>query len=317
MNFRKKSIILLCSTVAFLSAEALGQTCTCTCAALINPRDGDFCSKATGNWRVNGTWCTYNAKTGTWGDAATTPIYTSLALVCSPHSVEVTTTGSPNDIGTLIIEDANAPTSPGEVKIHSSSGSLFQWLGVYAALDMKAAKTDPGRILLTDNGTVGSPPKLLAGTDIVIGGLVRSAAAVRVGAAIETTGSYVATIAPKGVVAATNAPLVLNGAFEMEGTVLADGPYTITVQGSGPRAGSSGKWEIAHDSGTIKFATTTDPLTINSSAGCFLIKGGTLDIDQTLTFRGGLKQLKGTVTNGKIDVAAGKTFTVTGRYLGP
>jgi len=277
--------------------------------ALAEPNDGDFRSKQSGPWTSNSTWERYSAKSALtggpgWLDATTFPSGGQLATVREGHTVQ--TSDALRNIGTLIIEDS--ATVPGRMEIASTTAWAFQWLIVDTALQMEHALANPGEIVFTDVGTAGPTPKLLLTANVAIEGNVRSQAAVR-GGAIETTGGAVLTIGPSGVLEASQGKLTLTATFEMEGTVRANGPYLLWVSGA-PRPGSSGKWEVTHDSAILRF-NHTGPFTIDNSAASMLVQAGTLDIDQTFTFHGGLKK-----TGGAIDVAAGKTLTVSGRYLG-
>ncbi|MCH8251817.1 MAG: hypothetical protein IID36_05130, partial [Planctomycetes bacterium] len=69
-----------------------------------------------------------------------------------------------------------------------------------------------------------------------------------------------------------------------------------------------GDWTILNNA-TLKF-DTTNPVDILASDGVITITKGFLDIDQTLKFAGGI-DIKG--TGGSIDVATGKTLTISGR----
>ncbi len=304
MIIPRNSIPILWGTL-LVGATAFGE-----------PNDGDFRTKQSGSWTTSSTWQVFSAKAGTvggsWVNTVNTPSANSFATIRSPHSVLVT--GIPRTVGTLVIEDAMAPTEPGELRIHIAFEAgppipQYQGIQINAGLEMKTGRDNPARIVFTDDGTSGAAGRIVAAANISIAGVIRSEAAVRGG--VIDAGSNVITIAPTAQVSSPSGPLTLYGAVEMDGEVLANGPHAITVSGSGPRAGSSGKWEIANGAGKILF-NTTNPLTIDSSAGSFLVQAGTLDVDQSLTYFGGLKQ-----TGGIIDVAVGKTLVVSGRYFEP
>jgi len=278
-------------------------------AVFAEPNDGDFRSKQGGSWGSIATWQRYNAKDALlggpgWQNAITIPGVGHLATIREGHSVF--TSGASRNIGTLIIEDSNA--TPGKLEIRSTGASGLQSVTVTFALQMENTLTNPGEVFFTDGGLAGTVGKLIAAGNITVSGKVYCQAPVR-GGSVETFGSAVLTVAPMAVIEAPSGPLALTGNVEMDGTVRANGAYALTVGGA-LRIGSSGNWVVSHSSGTLRF-NTTNPLTIDCSVGYILIQAGTFDVDQTFTFSGGLRQ-----TGGAIDVAVGKTLTVTGRYLG-
>ncbi len=300
MNIQCRGFVLLAGMSGILTSVAVSE-----------PNDGDFRSKQNGSWGSYLTWDRYDAKNALVGGPGWEPTspgqipgFSNLATIREGHAVFTSSVG--RLIGTLILEDS--ATVPGKLEIRSTGIGSTQSVTVYAALLMENSLANPGEIFFSDTGTAGVVGKLIANTNITIAGKIRSQAAVR-GGSIETLGSSVLTIGPSAVVEASAGPLTLTGNIEMDGTVRANGPYLLTVSGA-PRSGSSGKWEVTNASAVLRF-NTTSALTMDSSAGYILLEAGTLDIDQTFTYSGGFKQ-----TGGTIDVAAGKTLTVSGRYFG-
>lgn len=131
---------------------------------------------------------------------------------------------------------------------------------------------------------------------------------IRAGGVIRTARSwFMIAIARQARLSATGGPLTISGAMEMDGQVIADGPYTVTVTGHHLKEGSSGLWKIAHPAARIKFDTAR-PIALSS--GRIVVEEGTLDI--TTDF-----EISGNVTNkrGTINVAPNRSFDVKGLYL--
>ena len=151
-------------------------------------------------------------------------------------------------------------------------------------------------------------------------GIFEAAASVRMDGKFKVVGSVggviqssqssdVLTISASGKIEAPDGPLTLTASLEMDGTVTADGPYTIRVNGNAPAAGSSGRWEVANGGGKIKI-DTTGAVSLNS--GQVLISAGIFGCRQDFTTGGGVK-----LTGGQIKVSYGKTFTASGPYSAP
>jgi len=156
------------------------------------------------------------------------------------------------------------------------------------------------------SGDSGSPGEFVAAANLRMDGTFKVAGSA--GGVIQSyAGGDVLTISSSGKIEAPDGPLTLSADLEMDGTVTADGPHTITVDTYGPRAGSSGTWEVKNASGKIKIAIAT---TLNS--GQVLISAGIFGCRQDFTTGGGVK-----LTGGQIKVSYGKTFTASGPYSAP
>ena len=275
MNIHCKTIALATAMTGLLASTAFSE-----------PNDGDFRSKQSGSWTSTSTWERYDAKNALsggpgWLAASVVPSAGNLASIREGHLVQIL--GGSKSIATLIIEDS--ATVPGKLEIKSTGIGQSHQLTVGTAMHMEYALSNPGEVIFTDSGLAGSPARLIASGNIAVAGKLISQAAVR-GGSIETSGSAVLTIGPSAELESPLGSLTLTGNFEMDGTVRANGPYTVTVTGT-PRAGSSGNWEvITSSSATLRF-NTASALTIDSSGGHILLAAGTLDIDQTFTFAGG------------------------------
>ena len=171
-----------------------------------------------------------------------------------------------------------------------------------------------GPLSVSQNGTIQFSGN--SGSD----GIFEAAADLRMDGTFKVVGSAggviesqncgdVLTMASSGKIEAPNGPLLLSAKLEMDGTVTADGPHTITVSTCGPQAGSSGRWEVTHASGKIKINTTS---AVSLDSGQILITAGTFECQQSFATGGGVK-----MTGGKIEVSVNKSFDATGPYAGP
>ncbi len=264
----------------------------------IDPPDfpGDFRSGATGNWDNSNTWQEW---TGTsWDNTANVPGQNDRATIQATHTVTITSLTT-DRIRTLIMKDG---ATAGALQINGA-GSLT----IYHALEMEnngsGAETT---ISLAATGV--STARLTAKSDITIAGTV-NVTGDGVNQITSDTAGDVVTVSASGLLMTRGGDLTVTSAdVVMNGTVTPSANETITFSG-GINSGSSGNWELSAAGSTIRINTTSG-VNIVSSAGHILISNGTLDIDKSFTFAGGLKQ-----TGGTIDVAAGATFKATGRYF--
>ncbi len=247
-----------------------------------------YTSSGSGSWSTSTNW-TPNGVPGAQDTATIQP----------NHTIDVT---GDQEIFTLILQDH--ATTPGTLDINEDAS-----LTINHALEMERTLAERGKIVFSGN-TGTDPGELIVGSNanIAMHGDV-DVTGTRGGKISSSASGNVLTIAPNATVTAGSGPLELAADMVMDGKVEVNSGQTVTVSSFGPRPGSSGQWLIS-STGTLKFNTTSAVDIIASSGYIEISANGTLDIDQSLTYAGGIRQ-----TNGKIEVAVNKSFEVTGRFI--
>ncbi len=268
-------------------------------AAFATDKFGDFQTRATGDWDDSGTW--EERVGGAWVDTGNVPGANDVATIRGTHTVKVA--GTTEAVKTLVMLEHSTPAV---LILNTYQANLT----IHHALHMQNNGSPEPTISFDPSGASGAGPSLIAKADITIAGLVEVVTGTGTGSRITSDApGDVVTVSSTGRLTATSADLTVTSAdVVMHGTVNPGANRKIIFAG-GINSGSSGNWELTNGGSTIKI-DTTGAVDIVSSAGHILITNGTLDIDQSFTFAGGLKQ-----TGGTIDVATGKTFTVNGRYF--
>lgn len=246
-------------------------------------------SGATGRWDDPNSW----TPTGV-------PGANDRALIVAGDTIYVDSTSTDEFVDTLVIEDH--ASTPGTLDCRAG-GSLQ----INRVLDMEHALTESGRIVFSSAASGLDRGELKVGGNIAAHGSIQVTDADG-GLIASVASTNILTIAPECLITAASGDLEISAHMEMDGTIKVDAATTIKISGHGPRAGSTGFWEIAHADGTLQF-DTTNVVTIDASAGRFKMTAGMLDIDEDVTYSGGFYESGGT-----LDVVNGKTFTVTGRY---
>lgn len=270
--------------------------------AAFGAQDGEFQTKNTrpGQWDNPDTWEIFDSSLDPsgWRDLEqedATPSNRSTVTIRAGHTVIVE---GDESIGRLRMQRGTENTSGAVLDINGGS------LEINRALSMvKRPKTSaPPRIVFS--ARTGRPGLLQANQGIAIGGTIEVTG---------EAGGIVRLVHPdhhisfggRGVMAATGGPLTIDGEIEMDGQVIADGPYQVTIIGAGPRIGSSGKWRLAHPKATIRFDTNRD---LNLRSAKFLIDDGTLDVAVRMETSGEIRRSK----RGVINVRAGGEFNARG-----
>lgn len=265
-----------------------------------DPREGEFRSRvASGDWGLSSTWEEW--VDGSWTNTSNVPGANDVVTIQAAHTVRVH--GTVENVKTLIMEED--ATNAATLTISRTNASLT----IHHALEMANDGTGPTTtIKFAGVDPPQACPQLIAKADITIAGDVD--ATTTCGGQISSgSAGDVVTVSNKAKLKATGGDLTVAASdVVMDGLVNPAANRTVSFTG-GINGGSSGKWEVTNSGSKIKLATTA-AVDIVSSAGHILITNGTLDVDQSFTFAGGLKQ-----RGGKIDVAAGKTFAATGRYF--
>ncbi|MCP4246321.1 MAG: hypothetical protein GY778_04660 [bacterium] len=254
----------------------------------------------TSNVSTSGRWDDTNSWTPTGVPGAN-----DRATIVAGDTIYVDSTSGDEFIDTLVLEDhASAPG----IMDFRVGGSLT----ISRVLDMEHCETQSGRVTFSGSAT-GTAGELKVGGNIAAHGSIQ-VTGTDGGKISSVASTNILTLAPESLITAESGDLEIAAKMEMDGTIRADTSdgstdRTITISTYGPRAGSTGSWEILSTHGVLKFDTTS-AVNIDASAGRFKMTAGKLDIDQDVTFYGGYYESGGT-----LDVAFGKTFTILGRYF--
>ncbi|MBT3256449.1 MAG: DUF4347 domain-containing protein [Deltaproteobacteria bacterium] len=115
------------------------------------PANGDYISTTTGNWSAVGTWDTYNATTGIWGDPSAKPTSSNNVVVAANHTVTVDGTDTVNaqtvSQGGILAVGANTLTASGAADIDGTLSISTGTTTVTGASDID------GTLSITDTGT--------------------------------------------------------------------------------------------------------------------------------------------------------------------
>ncbi len=256
-------------------------------------QNGDFRSKATGNWGTTSSWQIYN---GSWGDPAPGdfPIAGEKATVRNGHTISLT---SAEAIATLIIDSGGTVTSnantltvsSGAVTLNgtlnvSSSGVVDVATGTTLTYNSGASLTIDGELRMSTSSSV---LKFAADYPSSGSGMIRGqddSAKIQIAADKTLTSGLtvegrmeIEGLAPGG--AETN-----YGAFVNNGTVKANAAGVFRLVTNLRIVSGSGAWELGSSTSTdnpiLRFDTQATGLT-----GTFLIndQGSLLDINQNVT----------------------------------
>jgi len=277
-------------------------TAVITASTAFGAQDGDFRSKNAepAYWVQRGTWEVFDR-------SLDPPEWRGL----------VNTDDLPDGGSTVTIQSGHTVIVDGE----QSVGRLRMQRGVEngagAVLEISGGSLKINRAInMVKRPKTSAPPRIVFSAETGDAGLLQANQGIAIGGTIEVTGAaggivrltnsdHHLSFGGQGIMSATGGPLVLDGGIEMDGRVVADGPYQITVTGAGPRVGSSGTWRLDHTDAVIRFETD-DALYLRSAK--FWIGRGTLDVGVNLVTSGEVMISE----NGVINERPGSDFNATG-----
>ena len=121
------------------------------------PANGDYISTTTGNWSAVGTWDTYNATTGIWGDPSAKPTSSNNVVVAANHTVTVDGTDTVNaqtvSQGGILAVGANTLTASGAADIDGTLSISTGTTTVTGASDIDGTLSITGTGTYDANGT--------------------------------------------------------------------------------------------------------------------------------------------------------------------
>ena len=255
---------------------------------------GTYRSGVSGDWNSLATWEISDPSAG-WRvptQEEGVPQARDHATIQAGHTVTVATR---EEIGKLHIERGTEQYGGGVLEI---VGGVI--LTVHRDLQMPQRPREFEAPLIVFSGTGPEAGVLESRPPLGIGGDVRVTG--EAGGHIRTRNpSHLLSIGRFARIQVSGGPLTLGGALSMNGTVAADGPHAVVINGQTIRAGSSGTWHIRHPQARMSIETL-EPVSLRT---------GTIRIDQGELHVAVDMQTLGTVTkadDARITVRPGRSF---------
>jgi hypothetical protein len=264
--------------------------------------DGEvYRSRTSGDWGILSTWEINDAgevwRAATLDDGI--PGDGDKATIRAGHTVFV---ADDTRVKRVVIERAKEGLDAGTLEIVAGAS-----LTLAGGLTMARRPKDMPSARVVFSGSAQHPGVLFTNSTLDIYGDIEVLGPA--GGEIRTAKpDMLVCIGRHAVVRATGGPLSIGGTVEMDGRVIADGPYAVSLDGESLGRGSSGTWQLRHPGASIRLQTAR-PISLKS--GDFQIEEGTLDVATDFSVGGRVVRK----ANAAINVQSGRQFEVRGRLV--